>query len=219
MILSPRLKKIYDLIDEDKIVLDVGSDHGYLAIELMKNKRMKRVRASEFHLGPFKRLEANINRSGLDIEVYQADGLEKAAGDEDIVVISGMGSALIVDILKRSRLSLGKDFCPDLILEPQTSSKMLRSYLHTINYRIKSETYLCERHKYYPLILASYDEDERYEVYQEEELEFGRIPLKNRDPNLFLKLQKNFKQASKNTKDHSRASYLQEILSLWTPEN
>ena len=42
-----RLKKICDLVDENSIVADIGTDHGIIPIELSKNNISKKIIASD----------------------------------------------------------------------------------------------------------------------------------------------------------------------------
>ena len=39
--LDIRLKAVYDMVGKSESVLDVGSDHGYLPIQLFKNNMIK----------------------------------------------------------------------------------------------------------------------------------------------------------------------------------
>ena len=59
-------------------VADVGADHGYLGIELLRSGRASFVHASELRAGPLSRAMANAARFGVAerMRFSQADGLQ-----------------------------------------------------------------------------------------------------------------------------------------------
>lgn len=44
MNLGKRLESVYALVPERSVLVDVGSDHGYLPAKLVKNGKIKEVR-------------------------------------------------------------------------------------------------------------------------------------------------------------------------------
>lgn len=196
-VLSERLQRIYDLARVYDSVLDVGADHGNLAINLKRNNLKMQVYASEKNEGPFINLNKNIKEAGLDIMTSQIDGLLNAPS-VDLVIIAGMGGNLIKKILDDGREYL-KNNNSDLILEPQSNFDVVRKELHSQGYRIDDEFYVREKQKFYPIICCR--KGEECHPYTEEDYIYGHIPLKNRDEVLLEKINKtilNLKNKSNN---------------------
>ena len=62
MKINDRLKKIGDLVDANSFCLDIGCDHAFLDIYLVKkNKNIKAI-ASDIAEGPVKQAKDNIKR-------------------------------------------------------------------------------------------------------------------------------------------------------------
>ena len=60
-----RLKKICDLVDENSIVADIGTDHGYIPIELLKSEKINYAILSDINKGPLENARKEIERQGL----------------------------------------------------------------------------------------------------------------------------------------------------------
>ena len=104
MKLSRRLQTIADMIPRGKTVVDVGCDHGYLPIYLLKNHWIPGAVAVDVRPGPLERARRNIEAFGLEdyIETRLSDGLEAVApGEGQVLVIAGMGGPLMEKILER----------------------------------------------------------------------------------------------------------------------
>ena len=116
--ISKRLGKVASFVPQGAKILDVGSDHAYLPIYLMQQRRIVSAIAGEVVDGPYQSAVANVSDNELSdkISVRLANGL--AAFDEkdqiDVIIIAGMGGRLIADILglmnclnwKRKKLQL-----------------------------------------------------------------------------------------------------------------
>ena len=97
-----RLQAIINFVPQNSRVADIGTDHGYLAIELAKKNISKFIVASDKNFGPIQAAKKNIFDSGFEkiIEVRQGDGLKiLRAGEVDTICIAGMGGSLICEIL------------------------------------------------------------------------------------------------------------------------
>ena len=58
--LTERLEKVKNLVENSKITADVGTDHGYVPILLIKEKRADFVIASDVNKGPLESAKANL---------------------------------------------------------------------------------------------------------------------------------------------------------------
>ena len=186
--LSKRLKTVSDLVTPCDKVADIGTDHGYVPIYLIKKNICKFAYAMDVNEGPLEKAKANITEEGLQdrIETLLSDGFDNF-GDRsaDCVIIAGMGGDLIVDILTRA---LKYDF-NELVLSPHKRVDLVRKFLCENGYRIVDERMVEDAGKYYPIIKANKGESD----YSKVELEFGPILLARKDETLkeYLDIQLN----------------------------
>lgn len=132
-----RIKAVENFVRAGSRVADIGADHGYLAIELVKSGRAVKVIATEKNIGPFEALSKNI--SGFNqIEARLGDGLQiLTAGEVDTICIAGMGGALIQKILDDSPEVVQS--ARQLILQPMNGVKKIRTWLAENNWAIADE--------------------------------------------------------------------------------
>ncbi len=144
--INKKLLTIASLIRKDEIVVDIGCDHAYLPIYLVKNNLCKKVIASDISKGALKIAEENIKKEGLDIKLYLSDGLNNIKEYYDTIVISGMGTTSIINILKDKKL------CNHIILSSNNNLYELRLFMNKLGYSIDKEIALYENGKYYDII-------------------------------------------------------------------
>ena len=178
MTLSKRLSEIYDLVDQDCALADIGSDHGQLVIELAKNQKCKKLFANDNKIGPFEILKKNSADLNA-IEVSLSDGIRDLPYYINTVVIAGMGGELIVSILKAHLEKLAN--VDTLILAPNTSSDIVRKEVTSLGYYIIDER-LVEEKLFYEIIKFKKGQKK----YNELDYVFGPILRKNKNE-LFLK--------------------------------
>ncbi len=180
MPLSERLTAVASMVTPGLNVADVGCDHGYLAIYLVKKGISPRVIAMDINHGPLQRADENIREAGFDgkIDVRLSNGLEMLErGEVSSIVMAGMGGPLMTDIIDR-----GIDICDgarELILQPQSEIEEVRHYLEDHGYRIISEDIVLEDGKYYPMMKAVHGE-----MYLENDVyyRYGKILIKEEHP-------------------------------------
>ena len=192
-----RMLAIANLVDNSKVLADVGCDHAYISINLLENGKAERIIASDLREGPLNIARDNIRLYGFEdrIETRLCAGLcGYEAGEVDTILISGMGGMLVKEILSES-IDVVKR-ADTLILEPQSDLRVVRAYLKDIGFEIIDEDMLNEGGKYYQIIKAVKSK-ERMEVCEDigamAENEFGPILIKKKHPVLleFLKKRKN----------------------------
>lgn len=160
MQLSDRLKLVADFVTEGYKMADIGTDHGYIPIELVERGIVPSAIAMDINRGPLSRAEEHIRAKGLadKIETRLSDGLEKLnSGEADSVVIAGMGGALTVKILREGRGIL--DSVKELILSPHTEVFQVREYLIKNRFNIVREAMVYDMGKYYTVIKAVHTDD------------------------------------------------------------
>lgn len=153
--LNPRLRKIAQLVPPNACTADIGTDHAYIPIVLVKAGVTPRAIASDIKKGPIQRAKTNILSHGLGalVETRLGAGLETLSPSEaEVIIVAGMGGILIADILEASREIVNS--AQLLILQPMTASTELRQYLCENGYEIKAEYLEAEEEKLYNIITA-----------------------------------------------------------------
>lgn len=187
--LTPRLKLVADMIAEDnsyseKILADIGTDHAKLPIFLAATSSVMKAYASDLREGPLKKARENIEfylEGGTESVIpVLGNGTENIPGDYNYLSITGMGGALISEILKNSEAKKGRVF----VLSPMTAAEELRRYLYENGYIIFREELSKEENKIYTVIMAKKTDDsvkyEEIDLYFSKALiESGNVYLKN----------------------------------------
>ena len=164
MELSVRLNKIISLVDKCNIVADIGTDHGYIPIYLIKNNLCNVAIASDINLGPKMKAELNIGMEGLSEKIHcrLGGGLNTIKPYEvQAVIIAGMGGYLIRDIIE-DRLDVFKSI-HYAILQPAQNPEILRKYIYERGFNVIKEELCFDQNKYYETIKVAYDNNPKIE--------------------------------------------------------
>ncbi|MDE7099842.1 MAG: class I SAM-dependent methyltransferase, partial [Malacoplasma sp.] len=96
-----RIREIANLINDGKIVVDVGSDHAQLSIFLISENRCKLVYNIEKNEKPFLNSCNNTKKYKDKIINIKSDGFDlfDKSLEIDYCIISGMGSKTMIEIL------------------------------------------------------------------------------------------------------------------------
>lgn len=189
MELSNRLKTVADLVLDDTVTLaDIGSDHAYLPIYLIRQNKIKNAVAGEVVIGPFNNANKEVEKYGLkeQIAVRLGDGLDviHPSDNIDAITICGMGGDLIASILDRGKNSKTLNGNEQLVLQPNVGEKLLREWLMTNNYCINREVIIEDNKRLYEIIAAT--KINKSPNYSEKDLKFGVHLLKEKSP-LFIR--------------------------------
>lgn len=212
MELSKRLQGVADLVTSGNRVADVGCDHAYMSIYLVKHKNSPYVLAMDVNEGPLKRADDNIVRYGCQdlIKTRSSNGLERLEiGEVDTVIMAGMGGMLTVEILSQD-INITKSI-KELVLQPQSDMDKVRRLLSDISYSIVEEDMVLEDGKYYVMMKAVPNntvKESSYELSHREHEFYGRMLLESKHPVLkaFLNKERNkCKRIINNLKDNLKA--------------
>ncbi len=121
-------------------VADIGADHGYLSIELLKSGRASFVHASELREQPLNKARENAEKFSVSekMRFSKADGLQAIdPSSVDTIVCAGMGGELIAQILRACPWVRNENYT--LILQPQSSGNDLRRQLCEMGFGIEKE--------------------------------------------------------------------------------
>ena len=144
--INNRLKSVAEFVDLNDSVLDVGCDHGYLSIYLKKNNLCKNVIASDISKNALNYAIDNFKKYKVSINYYVSDGLKSINEFFDTIVISGMGTHTIIDILSSDKIT------DKIILSSNNDHYLLRKFMYKLGYKLDSEIVINEKHKYYPIM-------------------------------------------------------------------
>ena len=154
--ISKRLELVASFVPQGTILLDVGSDHAYLPIELVERGQIESAIAGEVVEGPYQSAVKNVEAHGLKekIQVRLANGL--AAFEEvdqvSVITIAGMGGRLISRILEEGLDKLAN--VERLILQPNNREDDLRIWLQENGFQIVAESILEEAGKFYEILVV-----------------------------------------------------------------
>lgn len=152
MKINNRLKQIGDLVEANSFCLDVGCDHAFLDIYLVKKDMNIKAIASDIAEGPVKQARENIKRERLDkkIEVRLGNGLDTYSGDVNTVIISGMGGRNMIGIFKNN-LDITKKL-DTIIISPNNYQEDVKRFLVKCGFYIDDEVLVKEGKFIYQII-------------------------------------------------------------------
>ncbi|PNB74642.1 tRNA (adenine-N(1))-methyltransferase [Pseudomonas sp. GW456-E7] len=194
--LSMRLERVAAHVPAGARLADIGSDHGYLPVALMRRGAITAAVAGEVALTPFRAAERTVHENDLEqrISVRLANGLAAILPGDGITAISlcGMGGETIRDILDSGKAYLSGQ--ERLILQPNGGEQPLRLWLMENGYRILCEEVLRENRFDYEIIVA---ERAGPVIYTAQELYFGPLQMQARSPAFLVKWQRKLRQKQK----------------------
>ena len=212
------------LVTEGNRLADVGTDHGYIPIYLLLQKKIKSAIAMDINKGPLQRAKEHISLYELGdyIETRLSDGVAALQpGEVDSILIAGMGGGLVMHILEE-----GKEVCKqakELILQPQSEIDHVRAYLRKEGYEFLQEEMVLEDEKFYPMMKVRYTGAEQkistelweiYNLYGGLLLEKKHPVLKTfllRERELYAGIAENLKKQATSEKILKRMEEVEEI--------
>ena len=193
--ISNRLMTAAALVTQGYTLADVGTDHGYIPIYLLQQKKIPAAIAMDINEGPLERAKEHIALYGLQayIQTRLSDGVAALKpGEVEAVLIAGMGGGLVMHILKD-----GEKVCQsakELILQPQSEIEHVREFLREKGYTILAEDMVYEDGKFYPVMKVQYQGENENAQKASEVLKlsdlYGGLLLQNRHPVLKTFLEK-----------------------------
>ena len=145
--IGPRLLTVASFVNKNAIVLDVGTDHAYLPIYLEKNNLCQRIIASDISIKALESAKKNITKyQSKRIKLVLSDGLRNIEDKYDTLILSGMGTHTIINILE------GHDLPQNIIICSNNDLYLLRHFMNKKGYKIKYEKAIIDNNKYYDII-------------------------------------------------------------------
>ena len=102
--LSERLLACAGFVQPGDRVADIGCDHGYLGIYLLKNSIASSMIEADINEGPLQSALHNAHKYGVadKMTFYLSDGARNIPRDFDTLVCAGMGADTMVHILSNA---------------------------------------------------------------------------------------------------------------------
>ena len=152
--LSDRLQAVASLIPTCKCAADVGTDHGYLAVWLLQNRKAAHVFATDIHAGPLSRAKQTASEQDCAdrMTFHLCDGLQFPDAEQaDAVILAGMGGETMISILQEAPWSWSGTA---LILQPQSKQELLFQWLREHGIGLVDAKLCADAGKLYLALLA-----------------------------------------------------------------
>lgn len=152
--LSPRLGAVAAQVPAGARLADIGTDHGYLPVSLILNGTIAHAVAADIRPGPLDhaRRTAAEYRLTERLDFRLCDGLVGIGAEEcDTITIAGMGGETIAGILVAAPWTKQDH---RLIVQPQSTQDVLRTFFAENGYRICSERVVREGDRWYPILVV-----------------------------------------------------------------
>ena len=202
--LSRRLERVAAHVPAGARLADIGSDHAYLPVALLRRGIISAAVAGEVAMTPFRAAQRTVRENDLEqsVTVRLANGLAAIEASDAITAITlcGMGGETIRDILDSGKACL--DGQERLILQPNGGEQPLRQWLMNNGYRILFEEVLRENRFDYEIIVAERGEPVHYSA---EQLYFGPVQMQARSPAFLNKWQRLLRERQRTLASFDRA--------------
>ena len=150
------MKALASFVLPGEAVADIGTDHGFVPIDLLAENIVPFAVMTDINEGPLNKAKGNLDRVGILPQFYelrQCDGLELVKNAEvSTVIIAGMGAETIIDILSAD-IEKTKSY-KRLILQPRKRSWELREWLNKNNITVTNEKLVKEDEKICEIIVC-----------------------------------------------------------------
>lgn len=142
---------------------DVGTDHAYLPLIMLRRGYTGNIFATDVNKGPLEKAKYCIEEHELTdmVTLRLCDGLDGVEpGLIDTIVIAGMGGDTITGILDRAEWCFSARY--RLILQPVTKPEILRYWLINNGFNIENDDFVTENGTLYQIIVAIFGKSEKY---------------------------------------------------------
>lgn len=151
--LSARLRAVADRVPAGAPLVDVGTDHAWLPVHLLHERRVPRVIAADINAPPLAGASERIRAHRLEAacETRQGDGLAVvSAGEVRAATICGMGGRRIVEICAARPGVVAA--LERLVVQPNTEPDRVRVALRGQGLRLVDEALVHDEGRWYPVM-------------------------------------------------------------------
>jgi len=180
MELSKRLTAVAQQVPAGAAVADIGTDHAYLPVYLVRHGISPRVVAADINRKPFESARLTVQTSGLEkyIDLRIGDGLKiLKPGEVSVLVVAGMGGKTICAIFDQGQAVL--QLVQRLVIQPMRDIPMVRRWLSDHGWRLVDEDMVAEDGHYYVILAAEHGLEEVTDHFA---IKVGPRLLEKKDP-------------------------------------
>ena len=215
--MSIRIDKIADMTKPGVTAADIGTDHAFLPIELIRRNKAVKVYACDINEGPLKAAAKNIAAAGYEDVIIPllSDGFENIPDDVTCAILAGMGFYTAAGILERASARL--DQLSQIIVEVNRNTAQMRQWISERGYAIDNEVLIHDRG--FDYIAISFTTESHAPLSQLEIICGTPFLLQQRDAyNAFCMkhISKNEQILSRIRKEDARREHLLHEIDLWT---
>lgn len=180
-----RLLDIIKILDKNKKVIDVGTDHGLVPLYLAKNNISKDIIATDISKPSLQKLIDRLDdNTSMIIKTIRTDGFKGLKSEPNqVAIIAGMGANTIIDIINDSiEFVRNLDY---LIIESNINTSSLREYLMENDFDIELDFLTYEKRKFYDILKVK---NKKKRNLSFEEYYYGFTDIENKSKLLLEKL-------------------------------
>lgn len=198
-----RLLAIISLIEKNKKVIDIGTDHGLVPLYLAKNKISNDILATDISENSLNKLVESLDEeTSKVIKTAVTDGFNGIKKeDNQVAIIAGMGANTIMDIIEKN-IDFAKNL-DYLILASNINNEKLRRFLIENSFEIIDDFLVYENKKYYDIIKTKFGKKEYYDLSQ---IYFGKENIDMHNSLLEKKLSSEYRKNQRFLKDIKKFS-------------
>ncbi len=155
--LNPRLALCAGMIRGGRPFCDIGTDHAYLPVWLLKTGKISQALACDINPGPLETAAWNARRYQVTDKIFLrlSNGLREVESEEaDDIVIAGMGGELILRIIAETHWLRSDSKL--LVLQPMSSARELRIGLRNLGFTLLQEKAVMDSGRVYTAFSAVY---------------------------------------------------------------
>ena len=181
MSISKKIKSISNLIQDNSIIADIGTDHGYLIVEILKNNNNVFVYGVDINEKPLHNAKQNLNKFNIKkgYELIISDGFQNIRNKNiDTAVLAGIGQYKILEILNNIN-----DSVTNIIFASSDKSNKIREWISNNSFKIIFEDIVYENGFFYEIVQCVKSNKKIH--YNKDEIFFGPI-LYYKKSNLFI---------------------------------
>lgn len=175
MNLSKRLEGLYDLIPQDSILVDIGTDHGLLLIKAVVSGRSRYAYGLDINELPLQQAHDNVVRFGCEerVSLVLSDGLQSFNETGDCFVLAGMGAETIWGIIDYYEF----DNDDTIIVQSNTKHYWFRKTATQAGFDIVDEVFMFDNEK--PVFIIVLKKSGQ-KTYSERELRLGPLLIQKK---------------------------------------
>ena len=142
--------------NDDLIVADIATDHGYLPHALSLCENVSKIIATDISEKSLNKLTDRIKQFDLKkIKTLVGDGLNPIDELVDVAVIAGVGGFEIIKMLKNQNKSAnGKNKCDKFVLQPAQNVVELREWIFDNKLFLISDYIIEDAGRFYPILIV-----------------------------------------------------------------